>query len=248
MITSIALAAALWPAQVDQYCPPPNGTLIVGVAHNLQKEFLYCEWFSKKDEQKFRVDYVHGSSTFAVKDLDFSVSSLIPKITQLDSRTGELREASINNQQVTLQYRENKNKNTDITTLPVSKVDVLDAGFNDFVRAHWDKLLAGNALSVNFGSIAHQKTLPLLISAKPAATCENAINRESQKAPFCFIVEIDNMILRLLIGNIKLVYDQQHRLQEFNGTVNIQNNEQKSQHAVIHYYYSIDYFSAPDVK
>ncbi len=120
---------------------------------------------------------------------------------------------------------------------------MLDAGFNDFVQLHWDKLVAGNALSVNFGSIAHQKTLPLLISAKPTAKCENIINKGAGPAPFCFMVEIDNVILRMLIGNIKLTYDNQHRLEEFNGTVNIQDEKQESQSAIIHYYYSDDYMA-----
>ncbi len=248
MIASLTLAVVLWPAQVTQYCPPPSDTLIVGIAYNHQKEFLYCEWFSKIGDIKVRANYVRDSNTFAVKDLDFSASLFIPNVTQLDSRTGELREASNDNNQVALQYRENKDKKTETIRLPVNKVDVLDAGFNDFVQSRWDKLVAGNAFPVNFASIAHQKTLPLLISAKPTAKCENVINKGANQAPFCFMVEIDNVILRMLIGNIKLSYDQQHRLEEFNGTVNIQDNKRKSQSAIIHYYYVEDYVEASKVK
>lgn len=243
MITSLALAVALWPAQVAQHCPPPSDTLIVGIAYNNHKEFLYCEWFSKVGEEKIRASYVREANTFAVKDLDFSTSSLVPNVTQLDSRSGELREASTYTKQVVLKYRENKNQEAETANLPIDKVDVLDAGFNDFVQLHWDKLIAGNALPVNFGSIAHQKTLPLVISAKATVKCENVINKGSDPAPFCFMVEIDNVILRMLIGNIKLSYDKQHRLQEFNGTVNIQDEKQKSQSAIIRYYYSNDYIT-----
>jgi hypothetical protein len=241
MIASLTLAAVLWPAQVAQHCPPPSDALIVGIAYNNHKEFLYCEWFSKISEGKFRASYVRESTTFAVKDLDFSVSLFIPNVTQLDSRTGELREANIVNKQIILKYREDKYQKTEATNLAVNKVDVLDAGFNDFVQSHWHELAAGNALPVNFGSIAHQKTLPLLISAKPLEKCVNVINNLSNQAPFCFMVEINNVILRMLFGNIKLSYDHQHRLQEFNGTVNIQDNKQKSQQAIIHYYYKNDY-------
>ncbi|MES2823000.1 MAG: hypothetical protein V4732_05330 [Pseudomonadota bacterium] len=243
MITSLALAVALWPAQVTQYCTPPSDTLIVGIAYNNHKEFLYCEWFNKVGEKKIRASYVREANTFAVKYLDFSTSSLVPNVTQLDSRSGELREASTYSKQVVLKYRENKNQEAETANLPIDKVDVLDAGFNDFVQLHWDKLIAGNALPVNFGSIAHQKTLPLVISAKTTVKCENVINKGSDPAPFCFMVEIDNVILRMLIGNIKLSYDKQHRLQEFNGTVNIQDEKQKSQSAIIRYYYNNDYIT-----
>lgn len=248
MVASLTLAIALWPVEVTQHCPPLNDTEIVGVAYNNNNDFLYCEWFTNIDEKKIQVNYVHGSEIFAVKDLDFSASSFIPSVNQLDSRTGEVRQANINNSQIVLQYRENKDQKTETTSLAVNKVDVLDAGFNNFVQSHWNKLVAGNALTVNFGSIAHQKTLPLLISVKPKVKCENIINKGLSQAEVCFMVEIDNVVLRMLIGNIKLIYDQQHRLQEFNGTVNVRDNKQKSQSAIIHYFYRDDYIATARVK
>ncbi len=248
MVTSMALAIALWPTQVTQYCPPSNDTLIVGVAFNNQNEFLYCELFSQISEKKFHSDYIRESNTFATKDLDFSNSLFLPDVTQLDFRSGELREATINKHQVNLKYREEKNRKDEQVNLARNEMDALDAGFNDFIRAHWDELITGNTLTINFGSIAHQKTLPLRISQRSSEKCGNILNKECSPAPFCFMIEIDNMFLRLLVGNIKLTYDKQHRLQEFNGTVNIQNNKQKSQNAIIHYYYNNDYLPVPNIK
>lgn len=241
MITSIALAATLWPAAVTQRCAPPNDILIVGIATNHQNDFLYCEWFSKTDENKFRVSYLRDSVTIAVKDLDFSNSLVIPNVRQLDARTGELREANMENNKLAMKYREATDKKMEQATISLDKIDVLDAGFNEFVRSHWEQLIAGEAIPVNFGSIAHQKTLPLVVSAKPLSKCKNTINNEKKSGQFCFTVEIDNMLLRLLIGNIKLSYDEQHRLEEFDGTVNIQDDKQKSQNAIIRYYYNVDH-------
>jgi hypothetical protein len=243
MINSLALVAALWPDPIMQYCPPPKDVLIVGIARNSRKDFLYCEWFTKVSDQKFTANYVQDSAVFAVKNLDFSTHPFIPTVTQTDYRTGELRASSILNREIKLEYRENENQKHETKSLPVNEVDVLDAGFNDFVRAHWDRLIAGEALPVNFGSIAHLKTLPLLISAKPTLKCKNNINKETQQAPYCFTVEINNRLLRLLIGNIKISYDKQRRLEEFDGMVNIQDDSQKTQSAIIHYYYSNDYTS-----
>ena len=115
----------------------------------------------------------------------------------------------------------------------------MDAGFDNFVRLHWEELSAGKTLSVNFASIAHQKVLPLRVSLQPEDKCAEKSPSPAQAS--CFVVEVDNMFLRLLLGNIKLTYDSQHRLQRFDGTVNINNDDEDSQSAVIDYFYASDY-------
>jgi hypothetical protein len=76
----------------------------------------------------------------------------------------------------------------------------------------------------------------LRISSQPLEKCGRDVNK-TPSTHYCFYVEIDNAFLRMLLGNIKLVYDHQRRLEEFNGVVNILSEKESNQTATIHYYY-----------
>jgi hypothetical protein len=243
MITSIALAAALWPTTVTRICDPPENVIIVGIAQNPNGKFLYCEYFTRTDDTHLQVDYIRDEVIFAKKSLDFSVSQTSPDVTQLDERSGELREAITSGNDVMLRYKKNRASTEEKTYLPRTSLDALDAGFNRYILTNWERLSEGKNLSIDFGSIAHQKTLALKISAQPATKCKNNFNQQYINDLFCFSVEIDNRLLSFLMGGIKLTYDKQRRLHEFDGTVNIEDDKQKSQNALIHYYYSDDYVS-----
>jgi hypothetical protein len=239
MFTSLLFTAAIWPLAVTQGCTPEANTIMVGVAHNTAGIFLYCELVSQADETSLHVRYTQKEKLFAEKNLDFSHNPFMPSVLQTDFRSGELRKADISAPTVTLSYQPNTHKEISISNIATQKVDVVDAGFDNFIRANWGALTSGKILAVNFASIAHLKAMPLRISAKPLDTCLNQSTQST--ASFCFLVEVDNALLRLLLGNIKLVYDQQQRLVHFNGVVNIADNQESTQTATITYYYKQDY-------
>jgi hypothetical protein len=241
MIASIALSAVLWPAAISKACDPPANVIIVGVAVDKHQEFLYCEHFVKTDDTHVQVSYVRDGVVFVKKDLDFSVSHTSPSVKQIDQRSGELREASTDEKNVTLIYKKNRTSAIEKTSLTRDSIDALDAGFNSLILINWDKLIAGYILPIHFGSIAHQKNLALRIKQAPSEQCNNGSNSHDKQELSCFSVEIDNFLLRLLIGGISLTYDKQRRLHEFNGTVNIEDDKQKAMSAHIRYYYRNDY-------
>jgi len=244
MYSSLALAAALWPAAAAEHCPPQPSTIIIGVAYDSSHKFLYCEYFSKTDEQQINVDYVRKTTTFAHKELNFSTNLFVPAVTQIDYRNGERRESHIEDNNIRMTYQENTRKKINSTTIATKDIDIVDAGFNNFVKANWEKLIAGKPLPANFGSIIHQKSLPLLITAIPVEKCnlqKNSINIQS-----CFVVDINNSFLRLLLSSIKISYDSKHRLLQFDGVVNIQDDLGRSQSATINYFYKEDYLLTTD--
>jgi hypothetical protein len=241
MITSIALTAALWPATVTNICDPPENVILVGMAQNADREFLYCEHFIRVDENRLEVNYIRNKIVFAKKNLDFSNSKTSPNVTQIDDRSGEIREAIASGNDIMLRYKKNRSSDEEKTYVASTSLDALDAGFNNYIHANWEVLSNGKDLSIHFGSIAHQKNLALRVSKKPALKCKNNNNQKFINDLSCFSVEIDNQLLRLLIGGIKLTYDKQRRLHEFDGTVNIEDDKQKSQNALIRYYYRNDY-------
>lgn len=239
MISSLLLAAALWPATATQHCVPSEQNIIVGVAYNPEGEFLYCELISKPNDKTIEIDYTRNQKIFARKKLSYGNNPLMPEVKQKDERSGELRQTENKGQELIIQYQPNSHKKMATATFSIDQADIVDAGFDNYIRKSWEDLSTGQILSVNFASIAHQKVLPLRISARPLEKCQAQAAEKEQAS--CFFVEIDNAFLRLLLGNIKLVYDQHHRLQKFDGVVNINDDKESTQHATIYYFYQQDY-------
>lgn len=237
------LTAAIWPSAITEYCSPLDKTLMVGVAKAPNGNFLYCELVDQVSQHELRIDYVKDKKAFASKELKYAADKTKPSVLQKDFRFGEVRQAEAAEQKITLYYQENNNTKSSSAVLVSKDVNVIDAGFDNFLRIHWDELQSGKTLSINFASIAHLKTLPLRISHQPLAKCAKEVN--TKKSTYCFYVEIDNAFLRMLLGNIKLIYDEQQRLEEFNGVVNILSEKESNQTAKIHYYYRQDYLEKP---
>lgn len=239
MFTSLVLAATVWPLAVTEACAPEARDLMIGVARNIEGQFLYCEQVQQTDSTSLQVRYTQNRKLFAEKQLDFAYNAFSPSVLQQDFRSGELRKAEVSAQTVRLSYQLSSQKKLSVNDIPTQQVDIVDAGFDNFIRANWNDLIAQKNLAVNFASIAHLKTLPLRVSAAPLASCIKGTPQKN--AAFCFLVEVDNALLRLLLGNIKLVYDQQQRLIQFDGVVNIADQQTRSQVAKIQYYYQQDY-------
>ncbi len=241
MLASLILAASLWPTQLIQLCSPESNTKILGIAKSPTGDFLYCEKIDASTEHDLNIFYINNGKKFAEKKINYATNPAIPAVEQTDSRSGEVRVAEINQQMLSLQYQASKKDKLLHTDIPLTKVDVVDAGFDYFIRQHWDELQSGKVLSVNFASIAHQKVLPLRVRKLEAEKCIEKSN--SEENPYCYFVEIDNAFLRLVLGNIKLAYDEQHRLKKFNGVVNIESESGSTQTAIISYYYKKDYLN-----
>jgi len=236
MLASMLLTAAIWPSAVTEYCSPLDKTLMVGVAKAPNGNFLYCELVDQVSQHELRIDYVKDKKAFASKELKYSADKTKPSVLQKDFRFGEIRQAEVAEEKIKLHYRASSDKKNSSATIARKNVDVIDAGFDNFVRTQWDELQSGKTISINFASIAHLKALPLRISSQPLDKCDRDVNT-TPSPNYCFYVEIDNAFLRMLLGNIKLVYDHQRRLEEFNGVVNILSEKKSNQTATIHYYY-----------
>ena len=240
MLASMLLTAAIWPSAVTEYCSPLDKTLMVGVAKAPNGNFLYCEFVDQISQHELRIDYVKDKKVFASKELKYATDTTKPSVLQKDFRFGEVRQAEVTEEKIKLYYQESSDKKNSSATIARKDVDVIDAGFDNFVRINWKELQSGKTLSINFASMAHLKALPLRISSQPLEKCGKDVNK-TRSTYYCFYVEIDNTFLRMLLSDIKLTYDQQQRLEQFNGVVNILSDKESNQTAKIHYYYLQDY-------
>jgi hypothetical protein len=251
MLTSTLIAAVTWPLMVTENCASNIDADIVGIAKNESGEVVYCELAHQLDSGSLNISYIASGQIFAEKKIfrSTSLSSIdpastnpsTPSVIQKDFRTGELRQADVSQNNVNLSYQTNSREKIGKAVISMQDVDIVDAGFDNFVRANWDDLQTGKTIAVNFASVAHLKTLPLRVRAQPSEKC--FIKQDEHSVLTCFFIEVDNALLRMMIGNIKITYDNQRRLHEFNGIVNLKDDRKKDQKAIIRYFYKHDYLN-----
>lgn len=99
---------------------------------------------------------------------------------------------------------------------------VVDAGFDNFVRRHWDTLVAGEPLRTAFLLPADLAAVPVVIRRVPGADPEPA-------SPVRFAVELDRWYA-FAVPALSLTYSPSgRRLQEFQGAVTIRDDQGKRQ-------------------
>lgn len=207
----------------------------VGSAYDAQGKLLYCEFHEGKiGEKKNAVIYrAPAGEIIAEKNIIWDPSRTQPDIDQLDMRNGERIQVT-RGAQWSLSYRENRDSKVEQVNLTLNEIDVVDAGFDQKVRGHWDDLVAGGRLRVMFAAPALQRSVPLRVTLRDARYCAHA----SEQNWLCFWVEADNALVRLFMEPLRLSYDQQRRLRVFVGVVNIRDGEGKKQSAIIRYRYA----------
>ncbi len=107
---------------------------------------------------------------------------------------------------------------------------VIDAGFDEFVRAHWDELVDGGKKTFLFPFAARSSLVELRI--RPA---QCSYQSESDQ---CFKLELSNWLFRMLASPIELGYDADtRRLTRYRGISNIGDGSGGGQEVDIQYRY-----------
>ncbi|MGS2718230.1 hypothetical protein ACVBE9_08670 [Eionea flava] len=243
-------------------CPQRDNVAIVGVAQTTAGDkLLYCEYHYLKnttgelmpsvvsmgDAMASKVEYRNQSQQLiATKLADFSSSQLAPNVEQVDERHGE--KLSMQPQTV------GEESNADIAviyqaanTLEQKKaiVDagnglVIDAGFDNAIRAYWDDIVAGNKVIVEFVAPAQQTTVNLSIKSRSIRRCNklSPTTVYDDSTHLCITAQAANVILNWFVKPITLVYERdKQRLIMFSGSVNITDDQGSAQSALIRYYY-----------
>ena len=209
---------ALWLAQGSaassgppSELPPGKAPDIVGEAldpetgRTLYFEHHYCS----EDALSCSVFYLRpDEQVFATKQLDYEPSLKAPALVFRDYRND--REQSI---------------------AQPGDDQVVDAGFDNFVRLQWSDLAGGEEVRFPFRMVGRDD--PVKMRA----------NRESQCEPgrLCLQIRLDSWLLGSLVDPIQLTYDESsQRLLRFTGISNLKNDQGRSQKVDIRYRYSDD--------
>lgn len=95
-----------------------------------------------------------GAEPFARKQLSYGTDRARPSFTFLDQRSGfaesVTREGEGQNGNIRVSVRAGRAAPEKLATLPGAEVAVIDAGFDEFVRARWDELQGGPGVTAPF--------------------------------------------------------------------------------------------------
>ncbi len=183
---------------------------VVGEARDPQRNELVYREIHRCDAARTActVQYLDSDGELiASKWLDYSGPPAAPSLRFEDYRHGE-------------QVR--------VDSDAVSADVVIDAGFDNYVRARWPQLAAGETVAFEF--LVAGREQPLAMQARRDGDCP--------PSQLCLVIAPRNWLFALVGGDIKLVYESAtRRLLQFRGLSNIPDKRGRSQHLVIDYRY-----------
>lgn len=208
----------------------------IGEAFDLESdELLYSETHCLSEDALAReVIYrdVDGK-LIAHKSLSYETGLMTPSFVQRNFYSQESIEVELKQDELTMTIRDvNSGEPAKvISTQPSPSLPVvIDAGFDEFVTANWDSLVAGDNKSFQFPFAARESLVKLRI--KPVScTYESGTDQ-------CFSLEMNNWFLRMLVNPIELGYDAKlKRLARYRGLSNIGDGKGNGLVVDIRYHY-----------
>ena len=202
------------------------------------KKLLYSE------EHRYENDYQHeviyketDGQVFAEKTVNYNRSFIAPAFQQTNNRNGEYIETRYNDDQLQVFYRENKDEQQVKDDIDISDSLVIDAGFDHYIRLHWEELLSGQSKVINYLLPSHQQSIDLRIEA---IDCNSVLlNSAAPEKVICWRVAADSWVFRMLSEPLLLAYEKSSRnLLTFAGRSNICDSNGDYQDVVIRYQYT----------
>ena len=167
--------------------------------------------------------------TIVTKTIDYTKSEIHPDFIQEDSRDGYLEAATTKDGITELKCRKTFKKKTESKILRIPEPAVIDGGFTYFVKANWEKLIAGGVIVFNFAVPSQLDYYTFRVSKIK----ENIVDG---KKTVLFKMEPDQLILRAIVKPIMLTYNADtKRLMQYEGISNINDEHGKSYHVRITY-------------
>jgi hypothetical protein len=170
----------------------------------LYREYHYCS----RDGQRCVVEYREtGSELIALKHLDYAGNPIGPALSVRDFRLDTRH---------SIDY-------------PTREDLVVDAGFDNFVRSRWQKLVDGEEVVFPFQVVGLDRPLDMTGRSVPGDCDDQTL---------CLQIQVHSWFLGLLAEPIYLAYDRaERRLLRFTGVSNLRDADGDSQDVDISYLY-----------
>lgn len=152
---------------------------------------------------------------FASKWLDYRAGAATPDFQLTDRRTGYSEGARRRGDRVVLNRRTDRNAAVEEGTVKRPANAVIDSGFDEYVRAHIDRLLRGETVRLKFLVAGDLDSFSFKVHRLEKV-------RLAGRDAYHMRVEHDSFLVRMLIDPILLWYDADTlRLMEYRGISNI---------------------------
>ncbi|MDJ0778709.1 MAG: hypothetical protein QNJ85_12655 [Gammaproteobacteria bacterium] len=232
--TSGLVLATLLTASVTAWAEPVGQT--VGEAFDLESnELLYRETHCVIGSEDAReVIYQNDAGDLiAHKRVDYRSGEFTPSFVQQNFYSRERIEVAMDDGRVLMSVRdEAQPEAVEVSSdapEPGTQV-VIDAGFDYFVRNHWDELVSGEIKEFAFPFAARSSLVDLRIR-RFGCSYESETDQ-------CFRLELSNWLYRMLAAPIELGYDAtDRRLTRYRGLSNIGDGKGNGQVVDIRYDY-----------
>ncbi len=161
----------------------------------------------------------------AERSVDYAADPFVPTFRFEDKRSGYVEGAESVSGGVRLYSRASAADEVREKLISIPSPAVVDAGFNEFVQAHWDDVMAGRTLKMNFG-------VPSRLDYFRFRLYKVEEKLDSGTSAVVVRCEVDNMLLRWLVDPITLTYDRgTRRMISYEGISNV-SDEQGNSHSV----------------
>ena len=207
----------------------------VGLAYDLDSgELLYRETHCiSADGFDHQVIYRDtDDKLIARKLLDYSTGMTTPSFVQHDHNSRESIRVRLDGDAVSMAIIDpDRAQNAVALAQPDESTPVvIDAGFDGFVRQHWDELVSGGSREFQFPFADRASLVELRIQP---TTCSYETQSDQ-----CFRLDLSNWFLRALVKPIELGYDAAtRRLIRYRGLSNLGDGNGNALQVDIHYSY-----------
>jgi len=194
----------------------------VGIARDAKNQTLrYVEHHQYLPSGDHLVKYFDASGKLlATKAMTYPGLPQHPEIAQTDFTRDTTVQTSNSDQNIEM-VRTTAGK-TERFAFPIEPEIIVDAGFDSFIRANWKNFREGEAQVYRL-AVAGQENLLKVQITKQAASGDS----------FPFTIKPNNFFIRLLVPQMRVVYDSERRLSAYEGLTNLNIAEGKDRKIAI---------------
>lgn len=233
----LVLSACLaWPLQADEVMAEQT-LLVTGDARDPKSEVpLYREEHRITLTTHAVVYRKPDGDLFAEKTFDYSRSTVAPVFDQVDHRF-ERRSGSEWRDERWVLWETSASGERQEHIVKDTRNLVIDAGFNHFIREHFDEIDQGTRIDFIFGLTNPPMELPMKLEK---IACSHSHTRANDGQSLCLHARSRNFLLNWFVPDIYLVYSRDNRyLMLYEGPSNLDDDEENTRVVRIDYRYQM---------
>ena len=205
---------------------------VTGTARSMEGDLLYKEYHRLRFNQ-YNVDYQKPDGQWlAHKQISYDVTEGIVSFELHYPGTDRLEVVTAEKGEVTVDIRVGEKEIEH--QLQYRPGDVIDAGFDPFIRSSWDDITAGKSVNIRF--LLFRRGSWINMTVKPIDN-KRCLKQYQTDITRCLSVRPESLFLRLLIPELLLGYNDQKRLLLYVGPSGLKLGKRKPSNLVVTYQY-----------